>query len=499
MVYDLYKPLRNYLRQYQLASSLAFVWLYSEHVINGKALPAQLRQRDQVGLPYDLSKMIHPWEFEILARELILNASGTERTLDGIPALFTAINRIRQTDNAIAGRRSEKRHILLQMHSVVLYQFPWQRAPHSGSMMRYFKIFSSEDLHMLLVEATGLTMREHFLLGLAVTGHFHGEPEMSATADTSEIGIAPEKAALFFDRLAHSSLDDLRAQAASAQVYDGSWMFNYNPLREKPLVRFDASRPHRLLCPLTPLLVRRISEGLFYDVVGMRGFESAFGFAFQNYVGEVMQAICEPPRFAVIGEQEYKIGKYRKDGVDWILEDETATLFVECKTKRLRHEAKFSSSEEGLDQALDAMAGYIVQHYKNILDAVGGRTHWVPNGRPSYALVVTLEDWFVFGRIVSGMLNGHIQRRMDEAGIDPQILNDVPFAIASIDEFETALQVITETGIARYFALKTDQEHREWAVSPFSVSCFGPEVRRTFRKLFAEEFDALMPDRPRQR
>jgi len=42
-------------------------------------------------------------------------------------------------------------------------------------------------------------------------------------------------------------------------------------------------------------------------------------------------------------------------------------LFIECKTKKLRYGAKI-----GLDEDLEKMAGFIVQIYKTLTDALNG-------------------------------------------------------------------------------------------------------------------------------
>ena len=115
---------------------------------------------------------------------------------------------------------------------------------------------------------------------------------------------------------------------------------------------------------------------------------------------------------------------------------------------------------DGLAQAMDEMAGHVVQHYKNILDAQAGCTPWTPRVAPSFPLIVTLEDWWIFTPTVVGLLSDSVDRRLGEAGLSPGLARDMPYTIVSIDELEIALQVISETGIAPFLNAKNDDEHR---------------------------------------
>ena len=180
--------------------------------------------------------------------------------------------------------------------------------------------------------------------------------------------------------------------------------------------------------------------------------------------------------------------KIRKHGVDWIVTDEAANLFIECKTKRLGLDAKFVVEGSGLHDAIDAMAGYIVQHYKNILDALDGKTVWRKNDKPCFAAIITLEDWWIFTPTIVNMLDNSIKALLAAAQIETNILEKIPYAVASIDELEIAMQIVSETGILSFFSSKTDAEHRTWAVSPFASSEYGDVAKKAHRRLFADEF-----------
>lgn len=489
-MYDLYKPFRNYMRTVQTVPSLLAIYALHRHLMDDEPLPRSLQPRDRFGLLIDVKKRLYPWDLDVLAREVILNGDPHgRRSFQDWNTVATAGNFIRSMDDGITARRGPDYDIFRVMHRIIHFQFPWQRPPSSSSMMRYLKIYEGTALEDIVVARFGLRMRQLFYMSLATAGHFLGRAGFNITTDFSELGIDRERGVAFLLHIT-GNLADLRATTAERQSYDEAWMYAWNPLYETPLVAFDPAHPDRVICPLPSLLLRRVSDGLFYDIKEDAGFQNAYGNAFQTYVGFVLETLCPVP-FVVVPEQPYRVGKNLKHGVDWILQDDTATVFIECKTKRLRHDAKFGADEEQLTNDLDAMARAVTQLYKNILDAQAGRTPWEPTCRPVFPLVVTLEDWWLFTPSIHRRLRRLIGERFEAEQLDIELLTDMPFTIASIDEVELALTVVAEEGILPFFTLKTSDEHREWAVSPFTSHQYPERPAEARRELFEEGWQEL--------
>jgi hypothetical protein len=465
------------------------IWLLAGHLAGQGPQGGQLRFPGEQGWPDTLKDTTFPWDLELLARETILNSPtmGGDKSLGRWGDFARAINFIRDIDNEIS-RRSGGEDILRQLHRIIHRQFPWQRPPTATSIMRYYKIFGGSELEPAVEKETGLPIRKFYQLAFALAGHFLKSAGVDMATDYSAIGVSKEESVAFFEKMS-TTLPGLREQTRSLQSYDDGWLYAWNPLQARPLVAFDPSYPERAYCPIPMYMLRRASDGLFYDLVKTPGFDNAYGAAFQNYVGTVLRLILKPPKFEVVAETPYNLGKaYRKHGVDWTVMDETANLFVECKTKRLRQDAKFVLAGSGLADAMDALGSYVVQHYKNITDALAGKTAWLPNEKPSFAIIVTLEDWWIFMPPIVSMLDESVARHLAEAGIDRSILERVPFAIASIDELEIGSQIMAETGIQPFLGMKSDAEHRGWSMSPFYMAKFPEQAARAHRRLFADEF-----------
>ena len=68
-IYGDYKPFRNWLRRLDQLQSLIDIWCYSQHVMEGRPLPADYG----IGLPVlrfgPLKEHVYPWDLDVLTRK----------------------------------------------------------------------------------------------------------------------------------------------------------------------------------------------------------------------------------------------------------------------------------------------------------------------------------------------------------------------------------------------------------------------------------------------
>lgn len=489
-VFDVYKPLRNKIRTCNLQLCLEDIWAYSQHLLGDRILPDIIAG----GKRLQLKDHVYPWNLSVLARELVLHASrrGTVR-INTWPSLASVVNTLREVENRIAELHDDPDNALAILHSIAHQQFPWQRRRDRQSLMRYLKIFGEANVERVLVENTGLTMRQLYFMGLAVAGHLIKSPGINSMQDYSQFGISEAQADTFFKKLS-VDVETLRDKTEAAQKYDGSWEYTWNPLEATPLVRLEPLYPNRLHCPIPELLLRRISQGVFYDLVATVDFDNAYGKAYQRYVGEVIKATFQKQHHCLLAEQEFMAGKNIKHGFDWILSDGSGTIFFECKTKRLKQAAKIADAKALLGEEISILAGAVVQSYKNLLDALAGLTQWKPDGRPAHVAVVTLEDWYLVGPLVFQLLDAHVAKGITAAGIDEGIIKQYPYTIASIAEFERVSSVIATVGIASFFEKKYHPQYANWMIETIAKTCFASEWWKPRTLLFRDEWDRLIPE-----
>jgi hypothetical protein len=169
-VHEFYRPFRNYMRRFPLNDSLLWIWAYSEHLARDRPLPNATQFVDAIGRPTDLRAKIFAWELELLARELVLNASASgDKSLGRWPDLRAAINHIRRIEEEISKRHLSHEYVLRELHRIAHHQFPWQAPLSAASMMRYYKVFGTAEMDHILKETIGVAIKELYLIGLAAS------------------------------------------------------------------------------------------------------------------------------------------------------------------------------------------------------------------------------------------------------------------------------------------------------------------------------------------
>ena len=493
--YDEYKPFRNYMRRFELIEGLTDIWRYSLNITENIPLPSDYVAGSNSFQFSQIRKTLHPWDFDILAKELVLNAGKQrDRSLKTWDHLAKAINFVHGLDGiAYTNAGGEPSDIFFELHRIGQRQFPWQIDKGMAPMMRAFKVFGRAAVDEIIIRELGMTAKQLQLLGVAISGHFRRQAGMSTAQDYEVLGISREASKAFFDRMT-STTNQLRAETTKRQSYDRDWLYTWNPLEAKPLVSFDPAHPDRVLCPIPRYLLRRTSGGIFFDLVKAAGFDNPYGDSFQSYVGEVIAATCPPPRFTALAEDPYYVGRMKKHGVDWVLSDSTGHLFIECKTKRLTLDARTLSDTAALDKDLIVMAQAIVQHYRNIKDALDGKTAWVSDGLPIFPLILTLEDWFIFSSRVAGILQDHVSRLIADTNISEAIVTEMPYTIGSAHEFEITSQLIAQLAIAPVMTKKTAPDRLGYSLFPFVRNDFPEQMQKVNERLFSDEWSKLMPD-----
>jgi hypothetical protein len=74
--HDEYDRFRNYLMRFDLVSSLIDVWCYGRHITDDRPLEPGYAVGFDPQTMRPLKECLHPWDLDILARELVLNAGS---------------------------------------------------------------------------------------------------------------------------------------------------------------------------------------------------------------------------------------------------------------------------------------------------------------------------------------------------------------------------------------------------------------------------------------
>lgn len=495
---DLLEQVRRQLSRYSLIESLFVVFGHMQYLQFNQPIPDGIQLDPAVAAVSGYDRKFFEWELDLLSRELLQYAPMTGRfSLTRWSEFASTLNLFKEIDNTISERtgRLLEENIFLELGRLAYREFPWQERPNHWRLTRYYKIFGDASVDAIIEAEIGLTAKELYVLGLALIGHFRTRFAYDYPVDFSVIGITDDKRRRFMRHFS-APLSDLIKKAAASELRDMNFVYSQNPLRIFPIVHTGLDGRHCLIAPIPSYLFHRFTAGVYYELTDNPGFGNAFGASFQRYIGEVLNAALPRGRFEVRAEQEYYSAKDRKDTIDWIASDDSAHLFVECKTKRMQLSSRIALADTtSLDADLAKIADFIFQAYKTMEDAKSHRyPHWHPDDLPLYPMIVLLEDWYLFAPRLEEALDNQVIDKLRTAGIDPAVMTASPYSVCTVGDFEVFAQVISMTGIAQVMQKKLTGESTKWNMKSFLLSAFTDEVGRVDKRgLFPSALESIHP------
>lgn len=488
LVNKVLERLRNRLASVNIESALQAIWYYYQHIVNGGVLPSSLRG------PSEIKETLQIWQLLLLLREVV-RCSRLDANEDFSYHTFAhSMNDITDIIDDLDAQRIKAGNadlILRDMNSLAHQQFRFQTTLDIAAMLRYFRIFGSEEVDVLLKRKVGINFAQCYFFMLRLVSNFDKQPGIVNNQGYEDFGISAEAATKFYGWVS-SSVEELRLKLDSGEELSVNWALTWNPLEAFPLIRHDPSHPERMYCPIPLLVWHKLSSGLFYDLVNEKGFSKVYGGAFEKYVGQFAHSQLPGPIFGVTAAQPYIVAKQRKDGADWMIDDKDAAIFVECKTKRISHAAKLVGNDAALGEQLAVLADAVVQLYKNIQDSRSGFNSWDPLSRKVYPLVVTLENWYLFSPSVKLDLNHLVASKLLDAGLDTKLVQELPFTIASCQEYEWLILAIRKNGINSLLQPKVDDTHFDWMLAPFLQTYFGHDIGSSTAEAYAKPWKDLL-------
>lgn len=474
-----YQQLRNHLSKLSLDDSFFVIWSYIKHLQFNNQISKETR-------------MCSEWELEILTREIITHGQESlfnSRTLKKWNYFSGAINKLKNLENNISGTYINKDNILVELFRLSHRQFPWQTKPDDEFLTRYYKIFSTSELDKILQKSIGLTAKNLYLIGIMFIGAYLKSPSIRLPINVKSKEINQENIENFL-KFFSISISDLKEKINNEREFNNKFVYSFSSLRSFPIIKMIYFGRECLVCPLPTLLFWRITSGVYYEICDKQGFDHYFGASFQNYTGEVIKkSIMANGKIKFQAEEEYLDGKHKKNSVDWIIYDNNSVLFVECKTKRLKLPAKTELDNKDINEELEKMASFILQIYKTIKDY---RDNKYPlfkfdKNKKIFPLILTLEQWYLFGNRFFNELDKILIKELKKEKID-SYLEEMPYSICSIDEFENMTQIIQKTGILDFMQRKVSGDKKTWTFQSFMSSNFAKHYKNV-KFLFKEDYD----------
>ncbi|MHC4400749.1 MAG: hypothetical protein ACYTG0_13820 [Planctomycetota bacterium] len=265
-------------------------------------------------------------------------------------------------------------------------------------------------------------------------------PMMLAKAFRDGIALCvPETWTRFLDRVS-CDRDEFRrvAQEEPYKVRDSLFeQFGFNPLRRFPIINLGESR---YLAVDPELIVERVTLGLFYDLFerDRTTFSERFGYAFDQFVGELLASVCPPDRLWSAAEWEQRAGYKKPQSLkrgDWAYIGDDVTVLFECKSLRPSVKLTTYGSDESVAEAVSRVASAVEQligHREGINEG-----KWEQAGllrRPTVAVVVT------YGQIYT--INGPFARKRVHEILAGKGLEPIPFVVLSLEELDMTIGLV---------------------------------------------------------
>ncbi len=498
-VCKLYKPLRNRLREISIEDSFKVIWAYVQYLKFDKPLPSDIEVDTHLLNAPLPEKGVYLWTLELLTREVIINSSkrvSYDETLRKYSFFAETINVIIKLEDNITRKYVNKDNISAELFRIAHRQFPWQTNADIKFLTRYFKIFNQEALDKIIRNTINLSVVELYLIGHAFLGAYFQNPAIRDNIDIGSEFLTKDKFEMF-NQVFAKEIGQMKDAIVSEQQFNDKYVYAYSSLKEFPVIRMKFQGMACLVCPLPPMLFWRITSGLYYQINTKEGFGQPFGHSFQSYVGDVIANARKGDRLKAFSDEEYHVGKKtRKDTADWIVNDEksNSAIFIECKTKRVVYPAKIDLTITGhITDEFKKMAEFIAQLYQTIGDYKNNRykSFKYSESRIIYPIIVTLEGWYFMSKQLDDLLRMLVEKEFQRSNLKTSLLDEMPYSICSIEEFEEMIQIMQETGINNFMSDKVfDKDRNRWAFKEYIRNKFPDELSKT-KFLFDADYRKL--------
>ncbi|MFC4725963.1 hypothetical protein AB6B38_11540 [Glycocaulis abyssi] len=271
-------------------------------------------------------------------------------------------------------------------------------------------------------------------------------------------------------------------------------MFPYNKslFLSTPIICFPE---YRQLIGFSPsLIIRRFTEGIYFDLASESDFGVALGAAFENYVIETIKTGgCKSwdvsPEISMV-----KKGVGTIHTSDAIINTESCSIFIECKFNRPTHVAKFDLSDENaVDGQIDKFAGFFAQGYKAAYRACRGDFGEIVLHKDNiFLIIVSPDEWHLVSQARVREFEGAVKSKIPEELWCEDFFRRLRPIRCSMASFEVLVQACAQLGSANVMSKISTPESRWDFVRGHLINHYGKSKGFRPRKLWSDDFDDLI-------
>ncbi len=243
---SLYKPFRNQIRQYNLLESLKVIWSYARNYTFDLPFPSEVETNYKFNPNAPLSERkhwgIYEFEQEYFLKEFIINCDrgGTKHSLFKIDRFAKLINYIRRDFKDKIDSKYPVENFTLEFNRMAHNQFVWQQVDDQTTIVRYFKLYSYNDVNEIIKNKFTLPIHELSVIGYLLYYHTGRVFRTKLPYVLDFKFVNNDMVKIYFD---HFSIDmeDVRNELSKYQQMNENIFYSYNPLLAKPILIYENS------------------------------------------------------------------------------------------------------------------------------------------------------------------------------------------------------------------------------------------------------------------
>ena len=436
---------------------------------------------------------IYPWELETVVNEYFIHKhQGLYQSFDPNDWNHWAfiISHLRQIENAESAIFSLPENIIDHLFHIGSRQFEWQSGfLNYSELFRGIYVYGQGGCATRFLNKYGIDINSFFAYGFALLSMFLRAPSCRADIDLEIIGLTPEEGDIASSILTEDFSEICRlAKVERSRASE----IAYKPsiLRLKPCIRGGFKSRH-IFCPLPELIMKRVSTGIFYDIVdGGHLVREDYGRRFETYVA--LLASTYQPQMTLRTEETYKTrsGEFKTPDI-FLGTDSTVDIVIECKASRMNYETRFSDIDDLPPYGYDEMTKAVFQIWRHAYHSRLGKAAPRLHGQ-TIGLVLTLDDWFQGGVKRQEMVIKNARSLLEEKYPDSSPLDQIPVAFSSMTEFEAILQTGTPRSIVETLREAASEKKRGWSIT--SLHHDANKSQKHFQKFaFQSELERMLP------
>lgn len=383
------------------------------------------------------------WELEQLANEFFCTPTSKKICKKKLncahwDGFVKCLNLLKAHANSESVRDIPDGKILDAMPRLFVPQYKWQIGwARAQILYRYWSIYSFAEAHEHLEAKAGITVAETMKIGFAAYSQTDRFPAYRILTPIEDQEISQSKCksfAAYFGK----TIPEMTSFARETRRGIGISEYKRSPIREKPLILSKENGHPIAYVPIRELLMRRISEGLYYDLVDNNNVRRIFGERFESYCFEVAQHYFEPKN-RVDQEIEYS-GRKSPDILVSNPKKASLDLVIECKARKIPLSILESPDpkRDHPEVYADVVKG-IVQVWRFVHHCRYGQVERFERmtAKDTVGIVLTLDPWLVMGNQLAPMVYAEANKLADRSNVPQE--DRVPVSVVAVDDWERSL------------------------------------------------------------